>query len=175
MDTASVLCPTVDDLVCVTAYRLEKPPQLLTGTKESADRIRAAIANSGFALPTGELVVGADNWGPDIGLIDLAAALAILLTDPAHTHLRRDNLVAWGHLSLDGTLRPTQMPLVNNLPPSPCVGRFWDPIDGVPKLDDDVVLSVFDVADLQQAWDVIVGLTVIEEQIYRGREVAEHP
>lgn len=162
MDTASVLCPAADDLITVTAYRQPGPPQLLTGSKGSADRIRAAISNSGFAIPTGEIAVGADRWGDDIGLVDLAAALAVLLTDPAHAHLRADNLIAWGHLSLDGTLRPTEAPLLNDLPPSPCVGRFWD-ATGTPGPDDDVVLTVFDVRDLGQAWDIVVRLAALEE------------
>ncbi len=75
---------------------------------ESRDRVRAALTNSGFALPPGRLLVNlapahVRKEGPGF---DLAIALALLAGDG---QLRPENVcryVALAELALDGSLRP---------------------------------------------------------------------
>ena len=78
-----------------------------TTVKESKERVRAAIINSGFIFPLGRIVV---NLAPaDIkkvgSLIDLPIAIGILLESG---QMKSDNIEKYiflGELSLDGTLR----------------------------------------------------------------------
>lgn len=78
-----------------------------TSMRESRDRVRTALRNSGFAFPTGRVVVNlapADlpKGGPTC---DLAIALAILA---ASGHVPKESIsrvCAVGELSLDGTVR----------------------------------------------------------------------
>ncbi len=137
---------------------------------ERADRVRAAIANAGFAVPTGRLTSVTPIDG-DPAAFDLGLALGVLLSDPSHAHLRRDGWIAWGQLCLDGTLVPIESRLVNDLHCGPCVGRIWDPLDQIPQPEDDAVISLVDVADLKQAWDVIVFFAMAERTILGGEEV----
>jgi magnesium chelatase family protein len=75
---------------------------------ESKDRVRAALANSGFALPPGRLLVNlapaqVPKEGPGF---DLAIALALLAGDDALPARELCRYVAMAELALDGTLRP---------------------------------------------------------------------
>lgn len=157
-----VLAPTPTRLVEVVALRRCGPPRWIMSPRERRDRVRAAISNSGFAVPTGEVHVGADERSPEL---DLAVALAVLLTDPSHEHLRRPGWIAWGGLRLDGGLLPVEESFVNDLPRGPCAGRIWEPEDRVPDPDEDAVMSIIDVSDLKQAWDAITFLAGAEEVI----------
>jgi magnesium chelatase family protein len=74
---------------------------------ESRDRIRAAIANSGFGFPPGKLLANlapADLRKTGSGF-DLAIALALLATDEQLAGAALRGYVACGELALDGTLR----------------------------------------------------------------------
>ena len=89
-----------------------------TTVKESKERVRAAIINSGFIFPLGRIVV---NLAPaDIkkvgSLIDLPIAIGILLESG---QIKSDNIEKYiflGELSLDGTLRKVKgvLPVVIN-------------------------------------------------------------
>ncbi|MFH1023381.1 MAG: YifB family Mg chelatase-like AAA ATPase [Planctomycetota bacterium] len=78
--------------------------------KESRDRVKAAIRNSGYAFPPGNLVI---NLAPahlkKIGpAYDLPVALAVLAASGTiTTPLPRDTAVV-GELALDGAVRPIQ-------------------------------------------------------------------
>lgn len=82
-----------------------------TAVRESRERVRAAIQNSGFAFPARRVTV---NLAPadlpkDSGHFDLAIALAILLADgqlPAPASSRLEKVVLAGELSLSGALLP---------------------------------------------------------------------
>ena len=77
--------------------------------RESKDRVRSAIINSGFNFPTKRLTI---NLAPadlpkDGARLDLAIALGILIASgqlPEHQH---EQLEFIGELALDGQLRPT--------------------------------------------------------------------
>lgn len=76
--------------------------------KESKERVRAAIKNSGFQFPTARITV---NLAPaDIkkegAMYDLPIALSILLASGQLGNQMPDELVMFGELSLDGQVRP---------------------------------------------------------------------
>lgn len=130
---------------------------------QTADRIRAAIHNAGFSLPPGASKVAIDPAlpGPCPGA-DLATALSLILSEPSRAHVRQSNMIAWGTLGLDGTVRPSPARPMSDLPNSGWVGRFWRPDDRIPDPDENAVLTVIDVPDIRTAWDVLLGLLVIE-------------
>lgn len=79
-----------------------------TTIKESKERVKSAIKNSGFAWPTQRITV---NLAPsDIkkegACFDLPIALAILAADGQINPGALDNYCILGELSLDGSLRP---------------------------------------------------------------------
>ena len=75
--------------------------------KESRDRVRAAIVNSGFMLPAGRLLVSlapADVHKEGTGF-DLPIALALLASDGQIPLKALADVALLGELALDGTLR----------------------------------------------------------------------
>ena len=76
--------------------------------RESKDRVRSAIINSGFQFPTKRLTI---NLAPadlpkDGSRLDLPIALGILIASGQITENVTDNLEFIGELALDGQLRP---------------------------------------------------------------------
>ena len=77
--------------------------------RESKDRVRSAIINSGFQFPTKRLTI---NLAPadlpkDGSRLDLAIAMGILIASDQIPDANLENLEFIGELSLDGQLRPT--------------------------------------------------------------------
>ena len=102
------------ELVLVEVDLLKRLPAIsivgLPGisVKESADRIRSAIQQSGYTIPRKRIVV---NLAPaDLKkqgtTFDLPIALAILLASKEQNSSRASNALFVGELSLDGSLRP---------------------------------------------------------------------
>ncbi|MFA4845188.1 MAG: YifB family Mg chelatase-like AAA ATPase [Patescibacteria group bacterium] len=82
--------------------------------KESRDRIRAAIKNSGFKFPRGKITVNlapADvrKQGP---IYDLPIALSILVAMGEIPRSSIETSVFIGELALDGSVRPVQVALI---------------------------------------------------------------
>ena len=157
---AAVVTPTERKLIEIIATRSPGPPSLEMDTRERAQRVRAALSNQGFALPNGRIEVSIPDASPGH---DLAAALAVLLSDPAHKHMRRHGWLAWGVLGLNGTLARAEGPFVGGLHSGPAVGRIWRPDDRLPDPDDDAVISVIDVETIAQAWEVFTFFVGAEE------------
>lgn len=87
-----------------------------TATKESKERVRAAIRNSGFLYPMKRITV---NLAPaDIkkegSLLDLPIAVGILVCTECVTGRRYKDFVMAGELALDGSIRHINgvMPLI---------------------------------------------------------------
>lgn len=77
--------------------------------RESKDRVRSAIINSGFSFPTKRLTI---NLAPadlpkDGARLDLAIALGILIASGQLPEHATEQLEFIGELALDGQLRPT--------------------------------------------------------------------
>lgn len=75
--------------------------------RESRERVRAAVKNSGFEFPLGRITVNlapADvrKEGP---VYDLAIAIGLLASSGQLNNLRHREMIFLGELSLDGTLR----------------------------------------------------------------------
>lgn len=84
--------------------------------KESRERVRAAIKNSGFKYPTKRITV---NLAPadskkEGALFDLPIALGILIAGDQLLKAQYKDLTILGELSLDGTVRPVNgiMPIL---------------------------------------------------------------
>jgi magnesium chelatase family protein len=78
--------------------------------KESKDRVRAAIRNSGFHFPDGRITV---NLSPadlpkEGGRFDLPIAVAILLASEQLPRERLERCELYGELSLSGEVRPVR-------------------------------------------------------------------
>jgi magnesium chelatase family protein len=85
-----------------------------TVVKESRERVRAALVNSGFEFPAGRITV---NLAPadlpkEGGWFDLPIALGILLAsgqlDSVKTAERLSRTEFYGELALSGELKPTR-------------------------------------------------------------------
>ena len=91
-----------------------------TSIKESKERVKSAIKNSGFKYPTNKIVVNlapADikKEGP---IYDLAIAMGILFASGQLDVTKKDDIVFIGELSLDGSIRK-----VNGVLPSLIAAR----------------------------------------------------
>src|SRR5256885_10624384 len=78
--------------------------------RESRDRVRSAIRNSGFPFPSHRITV---NLAPaDVrkagAAFDLPIALGILVAEGVVTRPDIDNLLMLGELSLDGSIHPAR-------------------------------------------------------------------
>lgn len=81
-----------------------------TAIKESKERVKAALKNSGFHWPGERITI---NLAPshikkEGASFDLAIALGILCATEQINRMNLQNYYILGELSLDGTLRPTQ-------------------------------------------------------------------
>lgn len=76
--------------------------------QESRDRVRSAIANSGYGWPRGKVVLSMSPASlPKAGsAFDLALACAVLAAAGVVPRTRTDGTVLLGELALDGRLRP---------------------------------------------------------------------
>ncbi|MCS6947233.1 MAG: ATP-dependent protease, partial [Steroidobacteraceae bacterium] len=79
-----------------------------TAVKESKERVRAALTNSGYEFPAGRITV---NLAPadlpkDGGRFDLAIAVGILLASGQLRAERPERYELYGELGLAGELRP---------------------------------------------------------------------
>ena len=68
-------------------------------------------------------------------------------------------------LGLNGALTRAEGPFVAGLHSGPAAGRIWRPDDRLPEPDDDAVLSIVDVEELAQAWEVFTFLVSIEQAL----------
>jgi len=160
---AAVVSPIERELIEIVATRTPGPPSLVADSKERVQRVRAALANAGFSVALGRIEVVVPDDAPSH---DLAVALAVLLSDPAHKHLRRFGWLAWGVLGLDGSVTRGEGPFVGGLHSGPAAGRIWQPDDRLPEPDDDAVISVVEVETIGQAWDVFTSFVSMEQVIF---------
>lgn len=76
--------------------------------RESRERVRAAVRNSGFTFPTAHITVSLAPAGmrKEGAVYDLPIAVALLAASGQIPHDSADGLVILGELALDGTVRP---------------------------------------------------------------------
>ena len=79
-----------------------------TAVRESRDRVRSALVNSGFEFPQRRITVSLApaDLPKDGGRFDLAIALGILIASNQLGKVNTDHLEFAGELSLNGLLNP---------------------------------------------------------------------
>lgn len=144
-----------------------------TSVKESRDRIRAAIKNSGFQFPRGRVTINlapADlrKQGP---LYDLPIALSILVSRGEIPSEILANAVVLGELALDGIIRPVRGVLTAAL----MARRIKKQIMFVPKENEQEAavireLDVFGAPSLRLLVDHLLKRVMFSKTIYIRRE-----
>ena len=140
-----------------------------TSVKESRDRIRAALKNTGFPFPRGRVTINlapADlrKQGP---LYDLPIALSILVSRGEIPSNILENAVVLGELALDGSIRPVRGVLTAAL----MSRRIGKPIMFVPKANEQEAavikeLDVFGASTLRGLIDHLLNRAVMEKTIH---------
>mgnify|MGYP003334878497 FL=1 len=93
-----------------------------TSVSEARDRVRAAVATTGYPWPQQRITVGlSPAWLPKRGsALDLAIALAVLAADGKVDSRRLHRTVVVGELGLDGTVRA-----VRGVLPTTMAAKRW--------------------------------------------------
>ena len=154
-----------------------------TAVQESKERVRAAIKNSGFAVPQRKVVINlapADvrKEGPSF---DLPIALGVLAASDQLSTDRLENTLFMGELSLDGSLRPVAgvLPIVAAAK-SMGLGQVVVPQPNgmeaamVEGIDVFACASLQEVADWLQGPDLLAPLQVQPSQL-RSQAVTTIP
>jgi len=132
--------------------------------KESRDRVRAAIENSGFIFPPGYFTINlapADTKkeGP---LYDLPIALGMLLVSEQISSEKLEQTVAVGELSLDGRVRPVNGVLPICLSLAKNCKRILVPKENSNEAALVGSVEVIPIESLKQACDYLCGEKEIE-------------
>lgn len=143
-----------------------------TSVKESRDRIRAAIKNSGFQFPRGRITINlapADlrKQGP---LYDLPIALSILVSRGEIPSEILEKAVVLGELALDGAIRPVRGVLTTAL----MARRIGKLMMFVPKENEQEAavikeLDVFAAPSLRLLVDHLLARATLSKTIYIRR------
>lgn len=143
-----------------------------TSIKESRDRIRAALKNSGFPFPRGRITVNlapADlrKQGP---LYDLPIALSILVARGEIPSQTLEHAVVLGELALDGSIRPVRGVLTT----ARMAQHIQKEIMFVPKENEQEAavikdLSVYGATSLRVLVDHLLSRACIEKTVYVRR------
>ena len=139
-----------------------------TAVRESKERVKAALKNSGFHVPSRRIVV---NLAPadlrkDGTLFDLPIAVALLVaTEQMVLPDEFVDSVFFGELSLDGSVSPVNgvLPLVNGIGKTQKNSMVFVPYDNRREAALDERVSVYPVKDLKSLARFFQG----EEQIIR--------
>ncbi len=136
-----------------------------TAVKESKERIRSAVKNSGYSIPPKKVVV---NLAPaDVkkegAYLDLPIAMGLLAASEQLGEVNFDGCAFLGELSLDGTLRPIHgvLPMVISLYQAG-VRRIFVPKDNAEEAAVVSGAEIFGIEDLSQLIMCLQGLKVIE-------------
>jgi len=127
--------------------------------KESRDRVRAAIENSGFQFPPGYFTINlapADTKkeGP---LYDLPIALGMLLVSDQISNKKMNGSVVLGELSLDGSVRPVNGVLSIALSLSGSKRRILVPRENADEAALVKNIQVIPISSLKEAADYLAG------------------
>lgn len=148
-----------------------------TAVKESKERVRSAIKNSGFRYPVAAIVV---NMAPadtkkEGTVYDLAIALAMLISSGQLSPLNVKRFVVLGELSLNGEVRA-----VSGLLPMLISARVQGfsaaviPSGSVAEAEHIDGMEIFPVASLAEAADFLSGQKQIDKITPRAWESGEN-
>ncbi len=145
--------------------------------KESRDRIRAAIKNSGFKFPRGKITVNlapADvrKQGP---LYDLPIALSMLVAMGEIPRAAIEKAVFVGELALDGTVRPVSGVLTTAImAKSISKDELFVPQENTAEACAIQGLHVYGVGSLKDVLDHLKGVHLIEKIQKKKSMIASH-
>lgn len=136
-----------------------------TAVKESRDRVRAAIKNSGFKFPTGRITVNLApaNKKKEGAVYDLPILTAILLAS-GQIKCDTEDSVFLGELSLDGQVRH-----INGLLAMAITVRemgfknLFIPISNITEAAAVEGINIYGVADVKSLTDHLTGIKEIEK------------
>lgn len=127
-----------------------------TAVKESRERVRAAIRNSGFPFPRTHITasLAPADLKKEGSLFDLAIALGILASDGIipHEKIAAKNSIFLGELALDGTVRGSSLlfPLLAGAREKE-IKNVFIPKEYVPSVRLIPNLAIYPVASLEEA------------------------
>lgn len=134
--------------------------------KESKERIKSAISNSGFRYPNKKIIV---NLSPaDIkkegSHYDLAIALGILREVENIPEEKFEDIAFLGELSLDGNLKPIKActALILGLLNNPKIKKVFIPFDNLQEASMIPDIDILPAKKLNEVYDYLVGKKSIE-------------
>ena len=136
-----------------------------TAVKESKERVRSAIKNSGLKFPNHKITI---NLAPaDVkkqgAYLDLAIAIGILKSNQTGLLDNVSEYVFLGELSLDGSIRAVQglLPMIISAK-NEGVKKFIVPIDNKKEASYIEGIEVYALSSLKQAVDFLLGTEKVE-------------
>ncbi|MEJ5330102.1 MAG: YifB family Mg chelatase-like AAA ATPase [Desulfobaccales bacterium] len=127
--------------------------------KESRDRVRAALKNSGYQFPTNRITINlapADVRKEGTGF-DLPVAVALLAAQGLIPPERLERFLLFGELSLDGSLKPTRGVLSMALATRAAGLSLILPRDNAPEAAVVQGLEAYPLATLAQTVEFLAG------------------
>ncbi|MBA4065219.1 MAG: magnesium chelatase [Isosphaera sp.] len=157
------------------------PKTILVGlpelaVRESVHRIERALANLGYARPTGRTII---NLAPadlrkDAGAFDLPIALGMLVATGQVKPDQLSDLAAVGELALDGAVRPVKGVLsVAMAARDQGLKRLLVPRDNAREAAVVQELEVFAVTSLAEAVGLVTGQVELDPVAYQPEELAD--
>jgi magnesium chelatase family protein len=141
----------------LTAFNTVGLPE--AAVKESKDRVRAALKNSGYRFPGGRITINlapADVRKEGTGF-DLPAAIGILAAQGIIPQDGLDKYLIFGELSLDGRLKPTRGVLSMALATRQANMALVIPRDNAPEAGVVQDIEVFPAESLTQLVEFLAG------------------
>jgi len=147
--------------------------------RESRERVRAAIRNSGFRIPPRRFTINlapADLRKEGV-LYDLPIALGILM---ATEHLAQEpveGLLFLGELSLDGAVKPVRgiLPMALSAKEDPCVRGLVVPQENADEAAVVKDLQVYPVQTLEDAVDFVAGTRPLQSHQLKPEKLQPQP
>ena len=145
-----------------------------TAVKESKERVRSAIKNSGLKFPNHKITI---NLAPaDVkkqgAYLDLAIAIGILKSNQVGLTDNVSEYVFIGELSLDGTIRSVQglLPMIISAK-NDGVKKFIIPLDNKKEASYIEGVEVYAMTSLKQVVNFLLGEEIVERVEYTPYEV----
>ncbi len=146
-----------------------------TSIRESRDRIRAAIKNSGFTFPSGKITVNlspADTKKEGAGF-DLPIAIGILAATKIITQEKLEGLFLCGELSLNGRLKSFRGALPMAMLLKEKYETFILPKNNAREAANVKEITVYGVSSLKKTVDHINGITPLEAVKIEEKSISE--
>lgn len=147
-----------------------------TAVQESKERVRAALKNSDFLLPRGRIVVNlapADlqKSGP---VFDLPIALSLILLSEKQQESLPSDMMFFGELSLDGSLRPLQGVLsLVEAAREQGMKRVGVPVQNAQEAALVPGIEVYALENLREAYHLLMGSFTPEPQEHQAHRVPD--